>query len=130
MECSPGLMTIGEEILILTNTFMAWFRQCDNIIKRQWQSLRSFNLPVEQWTFIFFMRRSKNGTVFIAHFVDGNLMIGDGVAIDEAIVQLKKNGLDLNIEKKLTDYLSCNILFETEKNKAWIGQQGLVKKVE
>jgi hypothetical protein len=34
------------------------------------------------------------------------------------------------VEDSLADYLSCNILFDKDKTKAWLGQPHLIKKLE
>ena len=58
-----------------------------------------------------FSRKNENGLVLIALYVDDNLMIGHSEAINEAIAQLRQNGLVLKVENELTDYLSCEIKF-------------------
>ena len=40
---------------------------------------------------------------------EDNLMIGDMMAIDNAIAMLKSKGLVLKIVEELQDYLSCKI---------------------
>ena len=67
------------------------------------------------------------GNIFIALYVGDNLMIGDQVAIDETIGQLKKNDLG---QKQLNKYFSCNIVFDKKKNKAFISQSNLMKNVD
>ena len=50
-----------------------------------------------------FVRKSLAGIVYVALYVDDNLMIGHPKAIDEVISLLRKNNLVLNIQDNLTD---------------------------
>ena len=47
------------------------------------------------------------GIVYIALYIDDNLIIGDMAAMDDAIAWQKSNGLVLKIVEGLQDYLSC-----------------------
>ncbi len=58
------------------------------------------------------------GLVFIALYVDNNLMVGHPKAIDDAIEGVKENGLILKVKDELNDYLSCEIKFLDNKKKA------------
>ena len=55
-------------------------------------------------------------------YVDDNLLVGHPAAIDEAIQQLRDNGLVLKVEDDLTDYLSCHIKLSEDKKRAWLGR--------
>ena len=77
-----------------------------------------------------YTKRDKNGLVIIALYVDDCLCIGHDKAIEETIKQLKQEGLSLKIEGTLKDYLSCEIRFNMERTKAWIGQPHLLKSLE
>ena len=62
-------------------------------------------------------------------WVDDCLCIGDKEALDDAIEQFGKH-FNLKLEYSLQDYLSCEIVFDEKRNKAWIGQPHLIKKIE
>ncbi len=76
------------------------------------------------------MRKTENGTVFIAVWVDDSLMIGDKAAIDGAVEDLQKEGFKLKIEGTLEDYLSCEITFNKDETVGWIHQPHLITKLE
>ena len=42
--------------------------------------------------------------------------------IEQVIEDMKNSGFKLKIEKELSNYLSCKLLFLKDKKKAWIGQ--------
>ena len=54
------------------------------------------------------------GIVYVALYVDNNLMIGGKAAID-AILALKNKGLVLKVMEGLQDYLSCKIKISGDK---------------
>ena len=70
------------------------------------------------------------GLVYVALYIDDNLMVGDIVAIDDAIEVLKNKGLVLKIVEGLKEYLSCEIKFSNNKKCAWFGQPHLIKNLE
>ena len=69
-----------------------------------------------------FVKKSEKGIVYVALYVDDNLMIGNVEAINNSIAALKKNGLVLKIVEGLQEYLSCEVKFSTDKKKALIGE--------
>jgi hypothetical protein len=50
--------------------------------------------------------------------------------INKDIKDLKDKKLTLKIEKNMTDYLSCQIKFSSKKDKVWMGQPHLIKKIQ
>ena len=62
-----------------------------------------------------YVKKSAKCVVYIALYVDDNLMISDLAAIVEAILALKRNGLVLKIMEGLQDYLSCKIKLSKDK---------------
>ena len=77
-----------------------------------------------------YMKKSAKGVVYIALYVDDDLMVGDMMAIDDAIAALKSNRLVLKVREGLQDCLSYDIKFSKDKNRAWLGQPQLVKNLE
>ena len=59
----------------------------------------------------------------LVSYVDDNAIAGDEAAIED----LNDNGLTFTKES-LTDYLSCEVVFNDDETKAWIGQPHMVKK--
>ena len=55
------------------------------------------------------MKKGIKGRVYIALYVNDDLMIGNMATIDNDIEALKNKGLMLKIMKGLQDYLSCKI---------------------
>ena len=76
------------------------------------------------------MKKSEKGIVYMAIWVDDCLLIGDQAAIDQAIIDIEGQGFKLKKEGLLKDYLSCKITFAGDKEKGWIHQAHLIKKLE
>ena len=77
-----------------------------------------------------YVKRSMNSSVYVALYVDNNLMIGDKAAIDDAIMALENKGLVLKVVEGLQDYLSCEIKISENKKRAWLGQPHLIKNLK
>ena len=77
-----------------------------------------------------YIKKSAKGIVYIALYIDDNLLVVDIKAIDDAIIAFKNNGLVLKVVERLQDYLPCEIQFSTEKKGAWLGQSHLIKNIE
>ncbi len=63
-------------------------------------------------------------------YVDDNLIVGHPKAIEDTIEQLKKDGFVVKVEDDLRDYLSCEIRFNSDRTKVWIGQPDLLANME
>ena len=53
-----------------------------------------------------FVRKNKFGVCYIEIYIDDNLMIGHEVEINEAIHEIKQEGLVFEVEEDLHDYLT------------------------
>jgi len=93
------------------------------------KTLKKVGFEVSKADPCLLMREDEFGTVFFAVWVDDSLVIGDEKAIDKVIKDLKENGLVLKITESLKDYLSCEITFSGDGDKAWIHQPHLIKKL-
>ena len=75
-----------------------------------------------------FTRESPTfGRVYIALYLDDNLLVGHPQAINEVIEKLRDEGFVLKVKDNLKDYLSCEIDFSEDKKSAWLGQPNLIK---
>jgi hypothetical protein len=68
--------------------------------------------------------------VIIAVYVDDFYAIGHEPALNNMIDKIQQKGLKIKVENELSDYLSCEILFNKERTKAWLRQPRLVKRLE
>ena len=77
-----------------------------------------------------FSKQSNDGVIFVVVYVDDCYVVGHEHMLRMFIEDLKAAGLKLKIEEKPSDYLSCEVKFNTDKSKAWLGQPHLLKKLE
>ena len=61
-------------------------------------------------------QKSTKGIVYVALYIDDNLMISNNAMIDDTILALKHRGLVLKIVDELQGYLSCKSKFLKIKN--------------
>ena len=66
-----------------------------------------------------YVKKSLKGIVYIALYVDDNLMVSNVKAKDDTTSALKNSGLVLKVVKGLQDYFSCKIKFSKDMKKAW-----------
>ena len=67
--------------------------------------------------------------MYVGSYVDDNLTLGTEENIKEMIEGINQQGLTVTLEEELEDYLSCRIIFDEGKKKAWLGQPHLIKKL-
>jgi hypothetical protein len=77
------------------------------------------------------IRNDKDlGLVIIAIYVDDCYAIGHESALLDSIKQIQEQGLKVKVENDLHDYLSCEVVFNDDKTKAWLRQPHLAKRLE
>ena len=130
MECPPGLKTIWDEILILDKCICGLIQAAHQYCKKTLEILCKLGFTGGDGDQCHFVWKSSKGTIFISLHIANNLMVGDKAVISKAIQQLNENWLVLKIDETLTDYLSCNIIFNKNRNKTWIDQWSLINKME
>ena len=78
-------------------------------------------------------KRCKSGDVYIGLYfglyVDDYYCCGNQDDIEAVILEMKNYGFELKIEQEMNNYLSCKIEFSKDRNKIWIGQPHLMKKI-
>jgi len=77
-----------------------------------------------------FVRNDADGIVLMAIHVDDCYMVGTKKGLKSAVEQITKSGLTVKVEHTTKDFLSCEIVFNKEKTRAWLGQPHLMKKLE
>ena len=75
-------------------------------------------------------KENEKGLVYLALYINDNLMVGESEAVDEVIVILKENGLVLKELEGLQDSLSCKVKFLKDEKRAWLGEPHLIKNLD
>jgi hypothetical protein len=76
-----------------------------------------------------FKKQDENGICYVVCYVDDNLCIGDEKAIRAVVEEIPKHGLAVTVTENMDDYLSCQVIVNKDKTKAWVGQPHMVKKI-
>ena len=65
------------------------------------------------------------GIVYVALYINDNLIVGNPEAMDEAVKLLQENRLVIKAIDGLQNYLSCKEKFSQNKKRAWLAQHNL-----
>jgi hypothetical protein len=68
--------------------------------------------------------------VLIGLYVNDCYCVGQNGAIEDNITKIKASGFNVQVEDTLEDCLSCNIIFNKDKTRAWLGQPHLIKNLD
>ena len=119
-----------NEVLLLQHSIYGLVQAARQYYKKFISVLKKLNFEGGYPDPCLMTRRTEKGVVFIAIWVDDSLLVGNQMAIDETINDLKNEGFTLKVEGSLHDYLSCEILIDRENKLGWIHQPHLVDKLE
>ena len=128
MKCPQGMSNIGKDECIILNKCI--YDLVEGGRQYYEKALKNSGFIGGNVDPCFYVKKSEKGVVYIALYVDNNLMVEDVVAIDDAITALKRHGLVLEVMEGLQDYLSSKRKFYNNKKRAWSGQPHLIKNME
>ena len=77
-----------------------------------------------------YLKKSEKGVVYVALYVNDDLMVGHPEAISESIAALKQSELVLKVVERWKDYSSCEVRFLLDKTRVQLGQTHLYQKHE
>ena len=131
MEWPQGMSNIIKDgCIILNKCIYGLVQAVCQYYKKAVEILKSSGFVRGSIDPCLYVKNSANGIVYLALYIEDNLMIGNIAAIDDAIEVLKSKGLVLRIMEGLQDYSSCKINFFDNKKRAWLGQPHLMKNLE
>jgi Reverse transcriptase (RNA-dependent DNA polymerase) len=129
MECPEGLEHEDDEILQLLKAIYGLVQASRQYNKKFTSILKTIGFAQCRVDPCLFIRRNDLGTVIVLTYVDDNFCIGEEKALKQMPKEVVEEGLKITVEEVLTDYLSCEIRLDPSKQKAWIGQPHMVKKI-
>jgi hypothetical protein len=130
MDCPKGMDARPDECLLLIKTLYG-------LVQSSRQYFKTFKSTlIDKMGFedcpcdpCLFKKQDKNGICYVVCYVDDNLCIGDEKAIRAVVEEIPKHGLAVTVTENMDDYLSCQVLMNKDKTKAWVGQPHMVKKI-
>ena len=111
MNCPEGMPHELDECLLLQKTIYGLVQSARQYYKVFVQALKEIGFEGGFPDPCLWMRKSTKGIVILAIYVDDSYCCGHPEAIDEVIKLIKKKGFTVKVEDTLTDYLSCNVIF-------------------
>jgi len=130
MNCPPGMDHEKDDILLLNKTIYGLVQSARQWYKKLVEILEKLGFQQSLADPCLLVKRTENSIVIITLYVDDCYCIGTKDAIKQTIRDIKTAGFTIKIEENLSDYLSCNIAFNHNKTKAWLGQPHLLKHLE
>ena len=122
MDFPKGMSDIGkDDCIILNKCIYGLVYAVRQYYKKAIEILKNWRLVGGNVNPCLYVKKSMKGVVYIALYVDDNVMGGDVAAIDETISALKNNTLVLKVMEWLQDYLSWKINFSKDKKRhGWV----------
>ena len=77
-----------------------------------------------------FSRGTGNDLILICLYVDDGFAVGKDEALLQLFEEVKREKISITVEKSMGDYLSCEVKFNDDLTKAWLGQPHMIKKLE
>jgi hypothetical protein len=127
MYCPEGLEHQDDECLLLLKTIYGLVQSSCQYHAKFLGILKKIGFQQCRSDPSLFYRKDEAGICVALTYVDDNLCVGNPLALRKVCIE---EGLEITIEKELTDYLSCEIKFNKDRTKAWIGQPHIVRKIE
>ena len=128
MECPQGMANVKkDDCIILNKCIYGLVEAAHQYYKKAIEILKSSGFVGGSIDPCLYVKKIMKGIVYIALYVDDNLMIDISAAIDDAILAVKNKGLVLKIVEGLQDYFSCKMKISDDKKRAWLGQPHLIK---
>ena len=128
MNCPEGLDHKDGQAVMLIKTIYGLVQASRAYFLLMVKTLKGFDFEQSLADPCLFTRVNANGTVHCGVYVDDIYIVGDDKAVHSAIADIKSR-FNITIEESLADYLSCEIKFNKQKTKAWVGQPHLMKKL-
>ena len=130
MNCPEGLEHTPDECVILNHTIYGLVQSARQFFKKLVKCLTDLGFVKGDVDPCLLTKKTNEGIIYVAIYVDDCLFVGSEKLIQETIKGIKKWGLEVTVDEDLTDYLSCRILFNEDKTKAWLGQPHLIKNIK
>ena len=129
MECPLGLESEEGTILILKKTIYGLVQAARAFYKKLSNVLKQIGFEASVADPCLMIKRYKTSNVYIGLYVDDCYCCGHQDDIESVILEMNNCGFELKIEQEMNDYSSCKIECSKDRNKIWIGQPHLMKKI-
>ena len=138
MKCPPGMNNKKayshedieeDDCLKLTKSIYGLVQAARQWWKKFTMEMKRFGFKTNAIDPCLLFRENHNGICIIALYVDDSIVAGHKSAIDQTIEEMK-SVFSIKVQGTLDDYLGCDIKFDENRNKIWIGQPSIVDGLE
>ena len=131
MEIPPGMEKADpDDILMLDKSIYGLVQASRQWHKKMVKILKECGFKKSEVDPCLFLQKFHDGKIYVAIYVDDNLVIGPKKGVKKTIDCLNSKGLSLKIQDNLKDYLLCNIKVNRENQQAILTQPHLIKNLE
>ena len=130
IECPSGLEHTTNEILLLQKSIYGLVQSARQFFKKLVTVLKSIGFVQNIADPCLLCRKTKTGYIAMVVHVDDCFTIGNKQEIENMVQELKAKRFELKVERNVTDYLGCELRFNKERSKIWLGQPSIIKKIE
>jgi hypothetical protein len=129
MDCPKGMVCQEDKCLLFEKMIYGLVQSARTYYKKFMAVLLEEGFIQSAADPCLYVQWDDMGIIYIAMYVDDCLCMGDNKAIRNVIAKIGKH-FKLKIKETLSDYLSCEILFNKDRMKIWIGQPHMIKKIK
>jgi hypothetical protein len=130
MECPDGLEHTSDEVLLLLKTIYGLRQSAMQFAKKLASVLKNIGFVQSKADPCLFVRRNELGLVIVISYVDDCAAGGSKAALNQMLAQIRESELTFTVNEDMRDYLSCEVLFNSDRTKGWLGQPHMIKKIK
>ena len=130
MECPQGIEHDDDEVVLLERSMYGLVQATRQFFIKYSNILKKIGFKQSVAEPCLFFKEVDDSIILIAIHVDDCYVVGKINSIKKVIEDIEKEGLKIKATYDTKDYLSCEIIFNQDKTRGWIGQPHLVKKLE
>ena len=130
MNCPEGLDHEPDECLQLQKTIYGLVQSAQQWYRKVVECLKEIGFNQSMVDPCLMTKRTGEGVVFLGLYVNDCYCCGHEKEIEKVVNDIRKMGYKIKVEDNLADYLSCKVIFDKNKTKAWLGQPYLIRNLE
>ena len=130
MDCPPGMKHKEDECLRLNKSIYGLVQSARAYWEKTCEVFEAIGFTRSFADACLFVKKLNDGrSVMVATWVDDCYFMGPKDEVNKAIEDFKKY-FKVTITLDTTDYLGCEIIYNPQRTRCWIGQPSVLKKIE
>ena len=130
MDCPPGMKHKEDECLRLNKSIYGLVQSARAYWEKTCEVFEAIGFTRSFADACLFVKKLNDGrSVMVATWVDDCYFMGPKDEVNKAIEDFKKY-FKVTITSDTTDYLGCEIIYNPQRTRCWIGQPSVLKKIE